>query len=187
MKTSTQKTINTVICAFVVALSGLLSAQQSVAQSDYCFEEAGKLYNINPTLLWAIAKVESEFNPSAISKNKNGSYDFGVMQINSFWHRTFGDETWNELGDTCTNVQAGAWILAQSIETYGYTWEAVGYYNARSKAKREKYVQKVQKALKEAYRLQKEQAREPAEQNAEQNKDESQIVAVTDAKKDGEL
>lgn len=117
----------------------------------YCFEEAGQRYNISPELLWAIAKVESGFNPAAINKNKNGSYDYGIMQINSGWYKTLGPERWQALGDACTNVHVGAWVLAQCVNSYGYNWEAVGCYNARSKDKRRKYAQKIQQALKDAY------------------------------------
>jgi len=116
----------------------------------FCFEEAGLIYNISPELLWAIAKVESGFNPEAINKNSNGSYDYGVMQINSWWYTKLGKERWSSLGDACVNVQTGAWILAQSIAKYGYNWEAVGYYNARSPERRKAYVRKIQAAVKQA-------------------------------------
>lgn len=126
----------------------LIAARTS---SAFCFEEAGAKYNISPRLLWAIAKVESEFNPEAYNKNSKGlGYDYGLMQINSLWRSTLGAELWDRLNDACTNVHVGAWILAQSFQTHGYNWEAVGYYNARTKYKRDKYVQKIQSAVKEA-------------------------------------
>ncbi len=113
----------------------------------FCFEEAGRMYGVSPQLLWAIAKVESNFNPKALNKNKNKSYDFGVMQINSSWAKTLGEELWQSLGDPCTNVKVGAWVLAQCIQTYGYTWEAVGCYNAKNPHKRARYANKVYNVL----------------------------------------
>jgi soluble lytic murein transglycosylase-like protein len=113
----------------------------------FCFEEAGVMYNISPLLLWAIGKGESDLNPAAINWNENGTFDFGVMQINSSWRRVIGQKAWLSLGDPCYNVKVGAWILSQCINIYGYTWEAVGCYNAKSKAKRSVYSRKIYNIL----------------------------------------
>lgn len=113
----------------------------------FCFEEAGSLYNISPRLLRAIAKVESNFQPDAINRNTNGTYDYGLMQINSSWARVLGNDLWSSLGDPCLNVKVGAWILSDCIRRHGYTWEAVGSYNAEKKHKRVRYARKVYQAL----------------------------------------
>jgi hypothetical protein len=109
---------------------------------SFCFVEAGNSYGISPQLLWSIAKTESNFNPNAINRNTNGSYDYGIMQINSIWSKKLG-KTWGELSDPCTNVKVGAWILAQCIQDYGNTWRAVGCYNSRTPSKGDKYAAKV--------------------------------------------
>ena len=109
----------------------------------FCFEEAGSTYGISPQLLWSIARVESNFNPHAINWNSNGTYDFGVMQINSTWCPIIGRELWSRLADPCTNVYVGAWVLSQCVQRHGYTWEAVGCYNASSKIKRIRYARKI--------------------------------------------
>ena len=114
--------------------------------SGFCFEEAGELYGISPLLLQAIAEVESGFNPEAINWNL-GSYDYGLMQINSSWARVIGLSNWLRLGDPCVNVKTGAWVLRQCMERYGYSWEAVGCYNARSPEKRFDYIKKVYRKL----------------------------------------
>ncbi len=113
---------------------------------SYCFEEAGDRYNINPYLLYTIAKVESNLNPNAIHYNKNGSYDIGLMQINSNWLpvlKRFGI-TEKDLYNPCQNVFVGAWVLAQCINKFGNTWKAIDCYNKGSKAKNSsKYVWKI--------------------------------------------
>lgn len=112
-----------------------------------CFDEAGRQYDINPRILRAIARVESSFNPRAVNWNTNGTYDFGVMQINSIWGHTYGEEWWSTLGDPCTNIKAGAMILASCMKKYGYTWEGIGCYNSQTPGKRDKYALKVFRQL----------------------------------------
>lgn len=113
----------------------------------FCFQSAGERYGVSPLLLWSIAKVESGFNHKAINRNADGSYDFGLMQINSSWAATLGKATWNSLSDPCMNVMVGAWVLANCMQKYGNTWEAVGCYNAKSKDKRAKYANKVYQVI----------------------------------------
>jgi soluble lytic murein transglycosylase-like protein len=114
----------------------------------FCFEEAGQKFGVSPQLLWAIAKTESRFNPSAVNYNTNGSFDYGLMQVNSSWYKELGRERWMRLGDACYNVQVGAWILSQCVQRYGYTWTAVGCYNAFSKNKGAVYASRVYRNLK---------------------------------------
>ena len=52
----------------------------------FCFTQASEKYNVPENLLRAIAAHESSMNPKAISKkNSDGTYDIGLMQINSWW------------------------------------------------------------------------------------------------------
>ncbi len=111
--------------------------------SAFCFQEAGETYGVSPLLLEAIMVAESEGNPGAINYNRDGSYDFGLMQINSSWARPWGLKVWSTLGDPCVNVHAGAFLLADCIKQYGQTWDAVGCYNARTREKKIDYVRKV--------------------------------------------
>ena len=115
----------------------------------FCFEEAGTMYGIAPRLLWGICKGESNFNPAAVNYNTNGSYDFGLMQINSSWAPTLRKNgiPWNTLADPCTNVKVGAWVLAQCVNDYGYTWAAVGCYNSRTPSKRDRYAARIARLM----------------------------------------
>lgn len=120
----------------------------------FCFAEAGKAYGINPSLLKSIAKVESNLNPKAINKNLNGSIDIGVMQVNSSWISTLGLDGDKLISDPCYNVMTGTKILKNCIDRHGYTWEAVGCYNAVSKYKRVNYSWKIYNKLKaEGFRV----------------------------------
>lgn len=132
--------------------AALIMAAPAQAE-EFCFQEAGEEYRISPQILEAIARVESNFNPRAINRNKNGTYDFGVMQINSSWYYTLGKEWWMTLGDPCSNIKGGAKILSGCMKKYGYSWDAIGCYNSQTPGKREKYaltvfrqLQNIQKA-----------------------------------------
>lgn len=100
-----------------------------------CWEEAGRAYGVDPWLLYAIAKVESGLNPHAINDrhwHRTRSVDIGLMQINSRNLPALAREGYDPraIWDPCHNILAGARILREKINRYGYTWEAVGAYNA---------------------------------------------------------
>lgn len=125
-------------CCVVAGLVALLladvvpAASAAGAQADNCLEAAATWAHVHPTLLRAIAWVESRGNPRALNWNANGSYDTGLMQINSWWYDRGLAPIWLRLGDPCVNVAVGTWVLKQCLEEYGYTWEAVGCYHAGS-------------------------------------------------------
>jgi soluble lytic murein transglycosylase-like protein len=135
---------------FYIAI--LLLFATNAAAEEFCFDEAGAQYGINAKILRAIAKVESNFNPRAVNRNTNGTYDFGVMQINSSWGYSIGRDWWSTLGDPCTNIRAGAMILSSCMKKYGYTWEAVGCYNSQTPGKRDKYAMLVFKQWQQSER-----------------------------------
>lgn len=118
--------------------------------TDCLTTSAGK-YGIHPHVLWAIAATESGFNPEAIGRNA-ASLDIGLMQINSGWLprlASFGISR-QDLLNPCTNIDVGAWILANNIRQYGYGWQAIGAYNAVSPRKRERYARRIWRKLQQA-------------------------------------
>lgn len=103
-----------------------------------CFDKAGSYYQIDPDYLRAIAWQESNFNPNAKNKNKDGSFDLGVMQINSKTFNAIKNEypTLSEsdlINHPCLNIHIGAMILSRNFALYGKNWLAVGMYNAGMK------------------------------------------------------
>lgn len=116
--------------------------------SSFCFDEAGKTYGINPELLKVIARTESNLRPHALNKNNNGTWDIGLMQINSSWVKSLKLDPALLLSDPCYNLKTGASILRKCIDHYGYTWEAIGCYNATSMHKKMRYSWKIYERLK---------------------------------------
>lgn len=115
-----------------------------------CWEEVGSRYGINPYLLAAIAKTESNFNPRAVRRNSNGSRDLGLMQINTLWLPTLAKYGIQEehLFDPCVNLAVGAWILRSRQSSFGNTWEAVGAYHSQTPKFKWNYAGKVYGNLK---------------------------------------
>ena len=127
--------------------AGLIAAIASLAAfpACACWDEAAARYGVSSALLYAIARTESGLNPQAIGRNRNGSRDIGLMQINSTWLPTLAARGIGEreLLEPCTNIEVGAWILAGKVQRLGYTWDAVGAYNAESPAHRRAYAERV--------------------------------------------
>jgi len=118
------------LCAALLTISMV-----SAANENSCWVKAGEKHGIDPWLLYGIAKVESSLDTAAMNldhKRRTGSYDIGLMQINSrnlSGLARYGiDEA--ALKDPCVSIDVGAYILAEKIRTHGNTWDAVGAYNA---------------------------------------------------------
>ena len=127
--------------ASVIVALALLAAGRAHA----CWEEAAARYGVSSELLYAIARTESDMNPAAIGRNRDGSRDLGLMKINSTWlpalaPRGIGER---ELLEPCTNIQVAAWILAGNVQRLGYTWDAVGAYHTASPPLRRAYAERV--------------------------------------------
>ncbi len=109
-------------------------------------EEVSQKYGIPKELILAIISVESGFNPRAYNKNKDGTEDRGLMQVN-YQHnirlmKEYGIEDPNQLFDIETNIELGARILYENFKRFGNWVMAVKAYNGL-KADNWDYVRKV--------------------------------------------
>lgn len=95
--------------------------------SDIIIRYSNK-YQLNPTLLLALIKTESNFNSNAVNYNYNGTIDRGLCQLNS---NTFSGYTKEQFFDPEFNVDKAAeflkWCLSQSENNVII---ALAYYNA---------------------------------------------------------
>jgi soluble lytic murein transglycosylase-like protein len=119
------------------------------ADAATCFDEAGNQYRVSPRLLGAIARHESGMNPQAVHKNRDGTRDYGLMQVNDRWIpslRQYGI-TKEKLMEPCQNIYVGAMILRSLFERYGENWTAVGHYNAAHPLVAAKYAWKIHRYI----------------------------------------
>lgn len=122
-----------------------------------CINHAAQTFHVPATIIVSVMKIENGWNGAAI-RNKNGTYDLGVMQVNSSWlsQLTKYGITKNDLQfDPCINVHTATWILAKGLAK-GEGWQGVGNYHSATPIHNLKYRKKVkiaydnmQKALKE--------------------------------------
>jgi soluble lytic murein transglycosylase-like protein len=117
---------------------------------DSYFVGAGKQYGIPPLLLKNIAKIESGLNPNAIGLNKNGTKDYGLMQINTIHlkrlHKEYGI-TEQMIMHPKTNIYAAAELLSKIIRKHGLNFEAIGRYHSNTEEFKSKWNDKLTKEL----------------------------------------
>lgn len=114
-----------------------------------CVAPAAAFHGVNPWVLRAILKVESNFAPQAINRNPNGTFDVGMAQINSIHFerlRQYGI-TADHLMDGCIATYVAAWHLARQIARYGNTWFGVASYHSASPCQNARYAGLVWNAL----------------------------------------
>lgn len=83
---------------------------------------------VDPQMIVGIAQYESGLNPGAISKNQDGSRDFGLMQINERNLAWLGLSAEMAM-DPCQSIAAAGRLLA-SYSRYNTGTPAAGFSNS---------------------------------------------------------
>lgn len=96
-----------------------------------CLLPISQVYQVPPAIIRSVMEVESR-GRNVTSENRDGSIDYGVMQINSWWLPILKkqDIQKNDLMNVCTNISVGAWLLQYSYRKTGNWKEAVAAYHA---------------------------------------------------------
>ena len=112
-----------------------------------CINKAAIDYHIPATAIISVLKTEGG-KVGAASKNKNGTFDYGPMQINSIWLpklKAMGYTQKQLQYDPCINVRVGTWILAQKVADGKDWWNGIGNYNSYTQKFNQKYSFKVKR------------------------------------------
>lgn len=99
-----------------------------------CINLAAIAYHVPATVILSVIKQENGRNGQAV-KNKNGSFDYGVMGVNSIWLPAIAKYGYTKEQiqfNACKNVEVGTWILSQSIAGSETFWNGVGNYNSHT-------------------------------------------------------
>lgn len=107
-----------------------------------CMALVAQIYSLPPRVLPSIQRTEGG-RPGLVHRNRNGSEDLGVMQINTIWlpylssytHLPQTEVRARLLGRVCFNVAAAGLILRTYLdETGGDLLRAVGNYHSHTPA-----------------------------------------------------
>lgn len=85
--------------------------------------------NIPHELILGVIKTESDFRPNQTHKNKNGSIDIGLMQVNSCHVDICKELGITNLYDPYQNIKIGATLLANIYNSYPNIHKAMMVYN----------------------------------------------------------
>jgi soluble lytic murein transglycosylase-like protein len=99
-----------------------------------CINHAAVVYHVPAIVILSIMKKENGKNGDA-NLNKNGTIDYGVMQINSLWLpkiAPYGYTKDDLQFNACKNVEVAAWIIAQNIPSGKSLWAGIASYHSRT-------------------------------------------------------
>lgn len=120
-----------------------------------CVQQSSQKYELPVELLLAVIKTEGGRNGLRI-KNRNGSWDLGIMQINSVHLpalKKMGIDKHMLLYNSCVNIDVGAWMLRSNFPTSPSAankkewWRYVGNYHSKTPTYNVEYQKLVWKNL----------------------------------------
>jgi soluble lytic murein transglycosylase-like protein len=137
------------LCFSILSSSFILTAGASERSTpppkdgdlESCISSAAAYHHVNPNVLRAILRVESNMNAGAVNLNSNGSRDVGIAQINSIHFKELASHgiSPSTLMDPCVSIYVAAWKISKHIAKNGNTWEAIARYHSATPAYNARY------------------------------------------------
>ncbi len=115
-----------------------------------CINQAAVTYYVPAKVIISVLQVEGG-KVGMASPNRNGTFDYGPMQINSIWMpkiAPYGYTQQQVQYDPCINVIVGTWILSTKIaeslaDSSGGYWQGVAGYHSLTPELNAQYQAKV--------------------------------------------
>lgn len=119
---------------------------------EKCVRFNSEYFHVPELAIKAILDVEGG-RMCTVSKNSNGSYDLGLMQINTinlpYIQEQYPDITAEDIAcKPCLNITAGTWLLSQRIREENDVWKGIGHYHSRTPKYRDRYLKKISRSIK---------------------------------------
>jgi len=158
-------TTSVLICMTVFSID--MRNADVICDNAHIIEEMAEAYDLDPSLIIAVGRIESAWTPTA----KSPANACGIMQVLPKYSKKFGNKgrnlTCEELKDPETSIRVGSKILNYWLKKYAKGNETIGLcgYNAGFRCKGEnknkqglkyaKAVLKYRKYFKKKMRIQK--------------------------------
>lgn len=122
-----------------------VAASLPASSRTQCVDSAARRFNVNPQLILAVMRTEGG-TTGKVTWNKNGSYDMGLMQINSIHLPELAQLGYSRdtlINNGCANIFAGTYKLRQAIDGGQDFWHGVSRYHSKTPEKGAVYLGRV--------------------------------------------
>ncbi|MEO7326566.1 MAG: lytic transglycosylase domain-containing protein [Dokdonella sp.] len=143
------------VCWILIAGAAAAFSPSAVASPDpvhdigYCVSQASDDFKVPRVVILLILDTEGGW-VGAEARNKNGTSDFGPMQVNSSWLPTlakFGITRDLLQNHACTNIYTGTWILASLMKANKDLADVIALYHSPTPKYQAQYLGEVRKHL----------------------------------------
>lgn len=136
---------------FILLTKSLFASVDFYSKYDDIFKKYEKEFGISYFLMKSIAITENaKFDTNAVMKNKNGTKDIGLMQINTSWIEWMPEQkiTIEKLKDVDFNIKIAFIIVDDIIKRHGYSWNSIGRYHSGTPELKKIWLKKIKQNVK---------------------------------------
>lgn len=129
----------------ILIILGTSTVRAEDTRLSQCVASASARYQVPQDLIRAVMRAEGGA-VGTVARNRNGSADLGVMQINTIHLpelARYGITREVLVNNACVNIHVGTWILSRELQRGGDFWTNVGAYNSRTPVHNKRYRERV--------------------------------------------